>query len=255
MRTKLKWKKIKIKVTFLPFPRRHKTIFSFIWTLNFIYSTSTTADTQSNVSEEIKWLLTLAQTVQQPLVFLELNWKQKPWSSSLNTVTMKPEPMLASCGLAGFGVQGFRLVKLSLSRQTEVDWSESKQAAMSPHSQLYCFTLQTILSIWLHKISVCVCVLVYDRQGSHNIHIRLWWIKMFWTLLLAGAWQNAGAPLHSSPRLFWSCFQTALLSAQALISGGEVYSCSEFSAPRSSEEEQTKKIRKKKNHTDNLDVT
>lgn len=158
MRTKLKWKKIKIKVTFLPFPRRHKTIFSFIWTLNFIYSTSTTADTQSNVSEEIKWLLTLAQTVQQPLVFLELNWKQKPWSSSLNTVTMKPEPMLASCGLAGFGVQGFRLVKLSLSRQTEVDWSESKQAAMSPHSQLYCFTLQTILSIWLHKISVCVCV-------------------------------------------------------------------------------------------------
>lgn len=146
-RQKPKGKKNKT-VTFLPFPLCHKTICSSIWTLNFIYSTRTTTNTQCFWKMKAPYIHTNCATTPTALVIM--NWKQKPWYSSLNTLILKPKPILALCGLGDFGVQGFREVKISLSRQTELVWSERKQAAMSRHSQLYCFTLQPILCIWMH---------------------------------------------------------------------------------------------------------
>lgn len=122
---------------------------------------------------------------------ITMNWKQKPSPSSFNTLILKPNPIWALCISEGSRLQR---IKMNVSRQTELDWSERKQAAMSRHSQLYYFTLQTTLSNDCIK-SVCMCVfvsecdgLVYDRRGSHNIHISSRWMEMFWTLLLAGAW-------------------------------------------------------------------
>lgn len=78
---------------------------------------------------------------------------------------------------------------------------------MSLHSQLYCFTLQPILSIRLKK---SVCWLVYDMQGSHKSPIRSWWMDKVWTVLLAVAWQNTLE--HPSTRLLSSFLFSYLVS-------------------------------------------
>lgn len=88
------------------------------------------------------------------------------------------------------------------------------------------------------KKSVCQRWLVYDRQETGQLYPHQFLMDGD-ALDSAPCWcliGNNSTPLLSSPFgtsfLFSSLFKQ--VSSQALISVGEVYSCSEFSAPRSS---------------------
>lgn len=72
-------------------------------------------------------------------------------------------------------------------------------------------------------------------------------MEMLLTLLLAGVSQKTTEQPFACLLSPHTSFYTAPRKLQALISGVEVYSCSEFSVPRSSEEEHKTN---QNNHTD-----